>query len=58
MAGLPYFAFALIVAAVAVVGVLGTMMVTDEGDDSGNASVTTAIGTALFVVAVVASMTF
>lgn len=57
MAGLPYFVFAWIVAIVAVVGVLGITMVTDAPGDSGTASGTTALGTALFVVALVASMT-
>lgn len=57
MAGLPYFAFAWIVAVVAVIGVLGTTMVTDAPGGSDTASGTTALATALFVVAVAASMT-
>jgi len=57
MAGLLYFVFAWIIAVVAVVGVLGTTMVTDAPGDSGTASGVTAIATALFVVALVASMT-
>ncbi len=57
MAGLPYVVFAWFVAIVAVVGVLGVTMVTDGPGDSATASGTTAIATALFVVALVASMT-
>lgn len=55
MAGLPYFAFAWLVALVVVGGLVGIVAVTDDPD--GNASGTTALATGLFVVALVASMT-
>ncbi|MFB6220517.1 MAG: hypothetical protein ABEH90_03675 [Halolamina sp.] len=57
MAGLPYFAFAWLVALVVVGGLVGIVTVTDAPGDDGNASGTTALATGLFVVALVASMT-
>ena len=42
---------------VAVGGVFGTMLVTDSPDDSNTASGVTAIAVAVFVIALVASMT-
>lgn len=57
MAALPYAVFAWMVAIIAVVGLIGTMVTTDVPADSGNASGITALATGLFVIALVVSMT-
>ncbi|WP_053947780.1 hypothetical protein [Halolamina sediminis] len=50
-------AYAWAAVVLAVVGVVGTMLFTDGPDNGGTASGVTAIAVALFVVALVASMT-